>query len=165
MTYIFRRTARDGRIHCNLKLFFLSITDKSIIDRRTSGNMRRIGLVPMLYDLYNEDKTDYRTLGAMIDKWVCSCSDLGENFSLETIATETGNKLEDIFRYFNSYLRQDFRKWRSHTRLEKAKELMKNDDMLNLDEIAAATGFKHTSSFHRLFKAYTGMTPSKWRDR
>jgi AraC-like DNA-binding protein len=47
-------------------------------------------------------------------------------------------------------------------RIEKAKELLKNDD-LTISTAAANVGFNDISSFIKQFKRLTGMTPSSYR--
>ncbi len=47
-------------------------------------------------------------------------------------------------------------------RLSQAKYLLKNTD-LNVDEIAAQTGYNNIAYFHKLFQKDTGITPHKYR--
>ena len=41
--------------------------------------------------------------------------------------------------------------------------LIRKDNALDVNQVAAALGFHAKSNFHRLFKQYTGCTPGEWK--
>lgn len=49
-------------------------------------------------------------------------------------------------------------------RMEKALELMKENQSLSIQDIAAAVGYEDAYHFSKLFKKYFGTAPSKYRD-
>jgi len=52
----------------------------------------------------------------------------------------------------------------ANLRLEKAKELLCNTDML-IKEISVAVGYYDEGSFSRRFKKHTGVTPGQYREK
>ena len=83
---------------------------------------------------------------------------LSEEISLGTAAKIAG--LEE--KYFSAFFHQKigicFRDWITHTRVNRAKELLRarND---SITDIAFAVGFRELRTFERAFKRCTGKTP------
>lgn len=50
-------------------------------------------------------------------------------------------------------------------RIEEAKELLKTDESLTIQEVAFETGFNSIGPFNRAFKTETGLTPKIFRDQ
>ena len=46
--------------------------------------------------------------------------------------------------------------------MEKAKRFLK-EDWGNITEVALAAGYSDSNKFTKVFKKYTGMTPSQWK--
>ena len=53
--------------------------------------------------------------------------------------------------------------YRNHLRVEKAKSLLRSNDM-SIGEIALSIGFNSTQSFYKTFLKFTGQSPSAYRD-
>lgn len=52
----------------------------------------------------------------------------------------------------------------NHVRIEEAKDQLRNTS-LSISEIGYACGFRHISTFNRVFRESVGMTPSDYRDK
>ena len=57
---------------------------------------------------------------------------------------------------------KNFKEYVDQIRLEKAKELLKKND-LKIEYIAELTGYNSSYSFTRFFKKYMGISPSEYR--
>ena len=75
-------------------------------------------------------------------------SNLTPNYFSSLFSKVSGIKLWD---YINS------------RRIEAAVQLLKNDDNLNIIEIAAQCGFNNTANFNKAFKKTLGTTPTEYR--
>lgn len=49
-------------------------------------------------------------------------------------------------------------------RIEKAKELLRQPEMLTVDRVAACVGYENARNFYKVFKEHTGRTPGEYRD-
>lgn len=83
-----------------------------------------------------------------------------ENITLKEVAKKFGYNEK----YLSSVLHQtsgmNFRRLLSLYRINKAKELMRtNTNNMNIFEIAMSSGFTSITSFNRIFKDFTGVTP------
>ena len=50
-------------------------------------------------------------------------------------------------------------------RINKAKEIIRSEDELNLSEVAELVGYKDYAQFSKMFKKYLEMTPSQYKTR
>ena len=73
--------------------------------------------------------------------------ELNSTYISRVFAANTG---DGLLNYINKY------------RVEKAKELLKNPDLV-IETIAAMTGFNNGNSFIRVFKKYELITPGQYR--
>ena len=64
----------------------------------------------------------------------------------------------------NEHFNQSFSSFINSYRIEKAKELL-SDDQFQIIEIAYQTGFNNKTSFYKAFRENTGLTPSEFRKR
>ena len=82
------------------------------------------------------------------------------------------NDLAEISGFNASYISQLFPKktgltlteFVARVRIEKAKELLRTDDM-NIGEVAFAVGFEDQNYFSRVFKEYEKVTPKDYRKK
>ncbi len=82
--------------------------------------------------------------------------------SLEEVADELGLTKEYLSRLFKKEVESNFKSYLTRVRLEKAKGLLK-ESKKDINHIRDAVGYQSPSQFVRAFKAYEGMTPSKYR--
>lgn len=84
---------------------------------------------------------------------------LGESGELSSGAEVSGKQL---IRLFNKHLRLTPLQYLNRVRIEKCCELLSVKD-LAITDAAYRTGFNDLANFNRLFKRFTGMTPSSFR--
>lgn len=84
-----------------------------------------------------------------------------EKISLDTIAENTYMSPFYISRVFKSETGDTPIHHLIKIRLEKALELLKQDDSMNIQEIAARVGYDDAYHFSKLFKKHFGVSPSK----
>ena len=86
-----------------------------------------------------------------------------EDITLEQIAAVSGLSPN----YFTSLFRECFRsKLWDHVlskRIDEAKRLLRMDSEMTVLDIATSCGFHNTANFNRIFRRFTGLTPSRYR--
>ncbi len=85
-----------------------------------------------------------------------------ENVTLDTLGAITGYSCLHLLRLFERDTGQTPHKWLTAMRLNQAKHLL-TDTQLMIEEIAAACGFSSVSHFKTLFRQQTGTTPGRYR--
>jgi len=84
--------------------------------------------------------------------------------SLHVLATASGVSERSIIRRFRHATGDTPARYIQSVRIEKAKQLLENTK-LSVSQITLDIGYEDISSFTRLFKRKTGLTPGHYRDR
>lgn len=87
---------------------------------------------------------------------------LSDNLTLPALAKEAHLSEYHFCRIFKRYTGANPMKFVAHLRIERAKELLKRDDM-NISDVAVEVGFNDMSNFVKQFKKRTSTTPSAYR--
>ncbi len=91
---------------------------------------------------------------------------INEHYSENITLSEVSNYVALSPGYFSSLFKQNtgekFIDYLSKIRIEKARDLLINSN-IKITAIANLVGYKDAQYFHRVFKLYTGTTPSKYR--
>ncbi|AEE97815.1 response regulator [Mahella australiensis] len=85
-----------------------------------------------------------------------------KDISLENVADHVFLNPVYFSRFFKQQTGENFIDYLVRVRMEKAKEMLR-DPRLKVHEISEMAGYKNTRYFSKLFKAYTGFTPSEFR--
>ena len=85
-----------------------------------------------------------------------------DDLSQSAMAEMAGISKEYFSRIFRSVTGTNYSKWLNMIRLEKATELLADQDM-TLTETAMLSGFQSISSFNRVFRAEKGIAPGEYR--
>ena len=81
----------------------------------------------------------------------------------QTAMAEMAGISKDYFsRIFKNVTGMNYSKWLNMIRLEKATELLSQNDM-TLTEVAMLSGFQSIPSFNRVFRDEKGMAPGEYR--
>lgn len=90
------------------------------------------------------------------------------NFAKDISLDEISQELNLSSYYFSKLFKEEkgegFVEYLNTRRVNEAKELMKNPDK-SIKEISSESGYSDPNYFSRIFKKYTGMTPTEYRDR
>lgn len=86
----------------------------------------------------------------------------GEPLSLGKVAREVGINATHLSEKFKQVTGFKFVDYVARTRFERARELLTDVD-LRISEIAFAVGFQSLSQFNRVFKKFSGRSPSAHR--
>lgn len=122
-----------------------------------------------------EEQTEEKEEG---DRWEELFTELDALVRGEQLFTNPILKIEDIAkrmvsnsRYVSKAVNSSYgasvTNYLNDLRLEKLKELLKNEERkhINIDVLAQESGFNSKSSFNRFFKLKEGMTPSEYRKK
>jgi len=85
-----------------------------------------------------------------------------DDLSQGAMAEKAGISKDYFSRIFRSVTGLNYSKWLNMIRLDKATELLA-DQQMTLTEIAMYSGFQSISSFNRVFHAEKGMSPGEYR--
>jgi AraC-like DNA-binding protein len=91
-------------------------------------------------------------------------SHLGDEISLTDVARAAGMSVYYFCKVFKRELGQTFTEYLGRMRVETVKEMLVNPHK-RISEAAYDAGFQSLSQFNRVFKHFTGETPSYFRDR
>lgn len=86
-----------------------------------------------------------------------------EELSLEAMASMVGFSKYHFSRLFTEYTGHTFCDYINHIRVKSAESLLSNSE-LSITEIAMQSGFSSIATFNRLFKSFTGCSPSEYRN-
>jgi AraC-like DNA-binding protein len=83
---------------------------------------------------------------------------------LSDVALMLGTNRSYLSRVINDEMNTNFCELINDYRVKHAKALLENsDDDISMEDIASMSGFNGISSFYRVFKEKTGLTPGKYR--
>ena len=85
-----------------------------------------------------------------------------DDLSQAAMAEMAGISKDYFSRIFRTVTGTNYSRWLNMIRLEKATELLANEEM-TLTEVAMRSGFQSISSFNRVFRAEKGMAPGEYR--
>jgi len=83
--------------------------------------------------------------------------------SLAQLAQNLDWNSSHLSKILNKQLHKNFYEFVNHYRVEEVKNLLKSNSKYSNLGIAFESGFNSKSSFHRIFKEFTGMTPSDYK--
>jgi YesN/AraC family two-component response regulator len=63
---------------------------------------------------------------------------------------------------FKNYTGENFKEYLNMYRVEKAKQLLQNNKLLKIHEVAGMVGCNHPNTFIRMFKKYEGVSPGSY---
>jgi AraC-like DNA-binding protein len=86
------------------------------------------------------------------------------SFSLPELAQRLGTTVHTLSQVINEGLGKSFFEMTAVYRVEEAKNLLKAQRNIKVEEIAEQVGYHSKSSFNNAFKKITGMTPSEFRE-
>lgn len=86
------------------------------------------------------------------------------SLSLDRLADQHNVSQRTLIRRFNNALGMPPNTYLQTVRIERAKKMLEESDF-NVDIIMSKIGYEDTSSFRRLFKKKTGLTPTDYRNR
>lgn len=88
---------------------------------------------------------------------------LKPEFSLPDLAGRLKTSTHQLSQVINEGLGKSFFELTAEYRVEEAKQLLKDQPNIKVEEIAEQVGYHSKSSFNTAFKKLTGKTPSEWR--
>lgn len=91
---------------------------------------------------------------------------LNSRLTLEEFARQAALTPRQVSAAINRCMNQNFHEFVNIHRVEEAKQLLRQPDaeIHTVIEVATLSGFNSKAAFNRLFKKYTGMTPTQYRD-
>ncbi len=87
---------------------------------------------------------------------------LAEPVSLESLSERFAISQAYMSKLFRKYSQQSFTQYLTRLRMERAKQLMKENPNAYVKEIAAMVGYHDQFYFSRIFRSYTGKSPADY---
>lgn len=88
---------------------------------------------------------------------------LNSRLTLDDLAIECSSNKKYIYHAIKTYSQENFTSFVNRFRVEKAKEFLIENPNYSLKAIAEMAGFNSSSSFYRVFRDQTGLTPGKYK--
>lgn len=89
---------------------------------------------------------------------------LSQDFGRQTFAEHFYISEDYVSKYFKDNTGKNFLKYVTEVKMNAAQKMLL-DGNYTVDKIAEAVGYNSSISFRRMFKNYTGCTPSEWRQQ
>ena len=89
---------------------------------------------------------------------------IAEEIFLTSICNTFGVSQPYFSKIFRKYMNKSFNQYITEQRMEKAKEIMRNNKEMLIKEVALSVGYENQFYFSRIFHAYTKMSPSEYFD-
>jgi len=143
------------------------IVKKTIYDMERSGS--ELELRNIIVNFVNEVVLHFRNIhynkhGLLMDKAKKYISmNYSSNISIEDVAHHIGISVSHFSKIFREYTGKTFVRYLNETRIEKAKELLRNP-RYRLVEISEKVGFNGVRYFIKVFKDITGYTPIYYKN-
>lgn len=90
---------------------------------------------------------------------------LQSQFSLPDLAQQLNVSVHTLSQVINETMKKSFFEMTAEYRVEEAKQLLKDQPNIKVEEIAEQVGYNSKSSFNTAFKKITGQTPSEFRGK
>ena len=90
---------------------------------------------------------------------------MNPNLKITDLATALGSNRSAISNCINSQRNCSFPQFVNTYRVAYAQELLRSQPDIKIAEVCVKSGFSGEASFYRIFKAFTGTTPSAWKNR
>ena len=107
-----------------------------------------------------EEENDIESVKIKIERY------LDENYmidiSLENLADHLGHSFKYTSVLFKKVMGDNFKNYLSIYRIEKAKELMQENEGLRIKDLAELVGYNSSNTFIRIFRKYEGISPGKY---
>lgn len=87
-----------------------------------------------------------------------------EDINVNMIAQKFNYNVSYLSKVFTKYIGENPSSYLIRLRINKARQLLLNDQKLTVKEIGEIVGYPEPAYFSRIFKKYTGHSPSKFRD-
>ncbi|MBP1990448.1 helix-turn-helix transcriptional regulator [Paenibacillus eucommiae] len=149
------------RMYGQNSLAFLDELNKLIAEK---GNMNVTAVKQFLFSKFHnfrEYAVDTKDYTRKIDDFIAAR--YMDNFSLDEMADYTGISKQHLIHVCKKSYNRTPIEYLNEYRVEKAKHLLSNTST-KIAEIGLKIGFNSNSYFARVFKQYTGITPSEYRE-
>ncbi|MDO8686267.1 MAG: helix-turn-helix domain-containing protein, partial [Clostridiales bacterium] len=152
--------------HMGLDIFsFIDESEASGESLADYGNVLDMGqfFIDLIKNIVAANKfgsNDIKILIHRVENYICN--NFHTNIQLDVVALKFGLNSKYLSRVFKCLTGSNFCDYLSDIRLQKAKELLKNTQMM-IQDIALNVGYNDHQYFHRVFKKYCGVTPNEFR--
>ena len=110
------------------------------------------------------EQIDYEKIGSIVEEWFNNTDNLKYDSSIDDLAFHLGVSKRRLLNYFQNILKKDYRSYKIEKKIAMAKDMLLEDDYMQVSKVADKLGFKDKSNFHRQFKKHSGCTPCQWRN-
>lgn len=88
---------------------------------------------------------------------------LSESLTINKVANDIGISNRQLSEYLNNMLGVNFNTYINQLRIDYIKKMLTDNPKLTIAELAFSAGFTDASALAKVFKRFTGTTPSKYR--
>ena len=112
-----------------------------------------------------EDSPSYHTdIEKSINEWLDNRGYCLPGITLNDLSVQLNSNRTYLSEYINKAYHVSFRDWITDLRIDYAKQLMREQPQMKIQDISEASGFISYSHFSRTFGAKEGCSPARWRN-
>ena len=98
-----------------------------------------------------------------VDNWIKTDGYVQQGLTIKELSEILYTNRTYLSAYIKTTYKMTFREWITSLRLEYAKNILKEHPEINIQKLAASSGFLSQSNFIKLFSEKEGCTPAKWK--
>lgn len=106
-----------------------------------------------------------RKFSARFDAWIASKEWLDEMRTIDDEAATLNMTRDELSSFCHIRYGMSFLSFRALLRVLEAKEIMRSNPDLSVQDVGVMCGFSERNYLERRFVEYMGMTPAAWRDK
>jgi len=110
-----------------------------------------------------QENTINNTIENKLNRWINDKDFLQSGVTISDVAHQLGTNRQYLSEHINSTKDKTFRQWINELRIEYAKNLIDDNQEINLFHIAEQAGYTDSKYFSTCFKKMTGMTPTEYK--
>jgi len=129
------------------------VAQEMVVSYRREGEIKQEGIFSNLKQQFHPDI--YRIQELLLNH-------PEQNFTLEQLADTVNMSPRNLTRVFKKHTGKTIQEYKTEIRLEQSKLLLQNNQ-LTIEEIAQRCGFENARQFRRVWKAFFGSSPNKYR--
>ncbi|WP_127583343.1 helix-turn-helix transcriptional regulator [Paenibacillus koleovorans] len=150
------------RLYDQNSVTFLNEMNELIVER---GTMNTVVLKQFFYSKYksffSEYQKDFKQYLRKIEQFISES--YHTNFSLDDLADHVGLSKQYVSAIFKQHHGMTVIDYVNRHRIEQGKLLL-TDPGIKIVDVSSRVGFNSNSYFNKVFKQYTGLTPSEYRE-
>lgn len=106
-----------------------------------------------------------RLLNPLIENWIKEKKYCDSDITIVKLANEIGTNRTTLSKLINTNIGKSFREWINDLRIEEAKQMLREDPLKGIEDVAISCGFSTRKYFDQVFNNHEQITAAEWRKK